>query len=84
MTGLLTQKDNLKGLERLNVEWVKRVVAKSPPSSALGSNAGRIKFRMFCLHEVLGWIVGIDPILRKGCHYLFLEDVEFVLVFSGL
>jgi len=28
-TELLTQKDNLKGLERLNVEWVKRVVAKT-------------------------------------------------------
>ena len=28
-TELLTQKDNLKGLERLNVEWVKRAVAKT-------------------------------------------------------
>ena len=28
-TELLTQQDNLKGLERLNVEWVKRGVAKT-------------------------------------------------------
>ena len=28
-TELLTQKDNLKGLERLNVEWVKRGMAKT-------------------------------------------------------
>ena len=28
-TELLTQKDNLKGLDRLNVEWVKRGVAKT-------------------------------------------------------
>ena len=28
-TELLTQKDNLKGLERLNVEWVKRAVANT-------------------------------------------------------
>ncbi|MCH7626995.1 MAG: IS1380 family transposase, partial [Chloroflexi bacterium] len=28
-TELLTQKDNLKGLDRLNVEWVKRAVAKT-------------------------------------------------------
>ena len=28
-TELLTQKDNLKGLERLNVAWVKRAVAKT-------------------------------------------------------
>ena len=28
-TELLTQKDNLKGLERLNVEWVRRAVAKT-------------------------------------------------------
>ncbi|MDA1228839.1 MAG: transposase [Chloroflexi bacterium] len=28
-TELLTQEDNLKGLERLNVEWVKRAVAKT-------------------------------------------------------
>ncbi len=28
-TELLTQKDNRKGLERLNVEWVKRAVAKT-------------------------------------------------------
>ena len=28
-TELLTRKDNLKGLERMNVEWVKRAVAKT-------------------------------------------------------
>ena len=28
-TDLLTQKDNLKGLDRLNVEWVKRAVTKT-------------------------------------------------------
>ena len=28
-TELLTEKDNLEGLERLNVEWVKRAVAKT-------------------------------------------------------
>ena len=28
-TELLTEKDNLEGLERLNIEWVKRAVAKT-------------------------------------------------------
>ena len=28
-TGLLTQKENLKGIERLNVEWIKRALAKT-------------------------------------------------------
>ena len=73
-TELLTQKDNLKGLERLNVEWVKRAQIM-PVGDSLGDGGTKIRAgvvtaqgEVLATHEVKSHIGGSQDQVLADIH----------------